>query len=287
MRNTFKVLLCTGFMGLLATAAAANTVEKIFPNAESVGEQTENAVHYLLPLGRVKEDRAAGRVQPSKYQRLDGNLVALTWRLDSALTLQDARRQVDAYLDAQKPERLFQCEGRDCGESFAWADTIFNQSVLFGSDRTQHLWVVKDRDAPRYHVLYLVERPNRRIYLHEDTLLVPVDMQSVEQAVQALSSNGRIIVGGVPVRDGQGDFNNVLERVQAWRPEVSYPLVLVLHRHGQSVRDAELAAQLRTLLKTKNIQGRVEDVGPLAPDPNAPASVWVEWVNPAWTPDQM
>jgi len=284
MLKMFKVILCTGFMGLFATAVAANTVEKIFPIAQSVGEKTENAVRYLLPLGRVKEDPKVGRIQPSKYKRVDGNLLALTWQLDSSLTLQDARKQIEAFLDNQKVERLFQCEGRDCGESFSWADSIFNQSLLFGSDRTQRLWVIKDRDAVRYHVLYLVERPNRRIYLHEDTIIVPAQMQSAEQALSVLNSRGRIIVAGVPVKAGKGDFSGVLERLSAWQPEISIPLLLVLHRHGPAVKDQGLLEQLRELLKSQKLAGKVEDVGPLAPDSNAPAPVWVEWVDPDWTP---
>ena len=285
MATLLKGLLCTGFGVLLATAVHANTVEKIFPHAESVAEHRENDVHYLLPLGRVKEDPDAGRVQPSKYQSLDGNLVSITWRLDSDLSLQDARTQVNTFLAAQKLKPLFQCEGRDCGESFSWSDAIFHQAVLFGSDRTQHVWVILDHDAPRYHVLYLVERPNRRTYLHEDTLIVPQHMRSAQQAIEAINNNGSVIVAAVPMLNGKANFDTVLQRVAAWKSEIALPLVLVLHRQGDAAREEGLANQLRTLLKARKIEGRVEDVGPFAPNPDAPDSVWVEWVNPQWKPD--
>jgi len=286
MATLLKGLLCTGFGVLLATAVHANTVEKIFPHAESVAEHRENDVHYLLPLGRVKEDPDAGRVQPSKYQSLDGNLVShLVFDDCQQHCLQDARTQVNTFLAAQKLKPLFQCEGRDCGESFSWSDAIFHQAVLFGSDRTQHVWVILDHDAPRYHVLYLVERPNRRTYLHEDTLIVPQHMRSAQQAIEAINNNGSVIVAAVPMLNGKANFDTVLQRVAAWKSEIALPLVLVLHRQGDAAREEGLANQLRTLLKARKIEGRVEDVGPFAPNPDAPDSVWVEWVNPQWKPD--
>ena len=279
------VTFFTIFFGLSALGVQANTVERVFPQAEEVSRHAEKAHHYLLPLGRIKEDRAAGRAQPSKFQRLQGELERYTWRLGSDITLLEAQQQVEEFLKQQNPERLFHCQSRDCGESFAWANGFFLESVLFGSDRAQYLWAIKDRNLPRYHVLYLVERPNRRIYLHEDSLLVPAGMETAEQVALSLDRSGRVRVGNVPYANGTADFAVVVERVKTWQPDISHPVLLVLHRHGAARQQTGLVQQLRDALKAAGVNGQVEDVGALAPDANANGPVWVEWVNDAWTPD--
>lgn len=278
------VTLFTVFFGLTATAIQANTVERIFPQAEPVAQKAEKGVHYLLPLGRVKDDRSAGRVQPSRFERLQGDLTALTWRLGTELSLQDAHQQLEAVLAAENPERLFYCEGRDCGESFLWANSIFQRPVLFGSDRNQYLWVIRDPGQPRYHILYLIERPNRRIYLHEESLLVPEGMETAGQIKLLLERVGRVRVGDVPLDGGKADFASVVSRVKAWQADVGLPVLLVLHRHGNARTQDALAEQLRKSLMDAGVTGRVEDVGALAPDANAGSLVWVEWVNEHWVP---
>ena len=279
------VTLFTVLSGLAPVVVQANTVERLFPEAEQVARRSEKVNPYLLPLGRIKEDRVAGRVQPSKFQRLQGELDALTWRLAGDVTLQDAHRQVAEFIRQQNPERLFYCESRDCGESFAWANGFFQESVLFGSDRAQYLWTFKDRNLSRYHVLYLVERPNRRLYLHEDSLLVPEGMETAGQVALSLDRSGRVRVGAVPFSDGKGDFSTVVKRVKDWRADVSHPLLLVLHRHGPARGSVGLLSQLQKALEEAGLAATVEDVGALAPDPNAGGVVWVDWVNEAWVPE--
>ena len=78
MLRAIRILLCTVFLTPLATVAAANTLERIFTQANVVDERTEQNVHYLLPLGRVKNDRKAGRAAPSHFERLQGNLAVVT-----------------------------------------------------------------------------------------------------------------------------------------------------------------------------------------------------------------
>lgn len=281
------VTLFTFFSGLAAVGVQANTLERLFPQAEQVAHRSENVDPYLLPLGRIRDDRAIGRAQPSKFQRLPGKLEGYTWRLPSDTTLQDARRQIEEFIRRQNPERLFSCESRDCGESFAWANGFFRESVLFGADRSQHLWVIRERTQPHYHVLYLVERPNRRIYLHEDSLQVPLGMETAEQVALSLDRSGRVRVGTVPFSGGKGDFSAVIKRLKDWRASVGHPLLLVLHRHGAASGSQGLQQQLRAALAEAELEGRVEDIGALAPDPNAGGIVWVDWVNESWVPESL
>ena len=284
MLRSIKVLLCTVFLASLATVAAANTLERIFTQASVVDERIEKNVHYLLPLGRVKDDRKAGRAQPSHFERLQGNLSVVTWKLEGALSLQDARQLVLTFLERQKADLLFECQGRDCGESSLWANSVFAQPLLFGSDSAQYLWVIQPREASRYHVLYLVERPNRRLYFHEETLTVPAGEMSAAAAQTALKATGRVVVGRVPVLDGKANFSDIVTRVAQWKDTISLPPVLVIHRHGETVAMTGLQQQLLDALTSAGVQAQVEDVGPLAPDVDAPGMIWVEWVNTAWYP---
>lgn len=284
MPHAIKVLLCTGFLACLATVAAANPVEQIFTQANVVGQRTAHDVQYLLPLGRVKDDRKAGRAQPAKFERLQGNLAAVTWKLEGALSLQDARQLVLTYLERQKADLLFECSGRDCGESALWANGVFAQPLLFGSDRAQHLWAIRDRDVSRYHVLYLVERPNRRLYFHEETLTVPAGMVSADDAKAALKAVGRVLLGGVPLVDNVPDFSVVAQKVKDWQVATGLDPVLVIHRHGDAAALPPMQTQLTAALASLGIQARVEDIGPLAPHLDAPGLVWVEWINPQWAP---
>ena len=277
------VALFSLFFGFSA-AVQANTVDRIFPQADQVSRQSEKTLHYLLPLGRIKEDRQAGRVQPSRSQRLEGDLERYTWRLASDTALLDARTQIEAFLKEQNPERLFQCEARDCGDSVFWANNFFAESVLFGADRSQFLWVIKDRNTSRYHVLYLVERPNKRIYLHEDSLLVPAGMETAEQVALSLERSGRVRLGKLAINNDKVDFTALIEKVKLWQAENGKPVVLVLHRHGSFRQQPELIKQLRDALAKAGLQGKAEDVGALAPDPNAVGAVWVDWVNEDWAP---
>jgi len=286
MLRAIKVLLCTVFLGSLATVTTANTLERIFTQANVVDERSEQNVHYLLPLGRVKEDRKAGRAVPSQFERLQGNLVAVTWKLEGALSLLDARQLILAFLERQKADLMFECEARDCGESALWANGVFGQPLLFGSDRAQFMWVIRSREASRYHVLYLVERPNRRLYFHEETLTVPAGEVSAAAAQTALKARGRVMVGRVPVLEGKANFADIVTRVVQWKETVSLPPVLVIHRHGETVAMTGLQQQLMEALTGAGVQAQVEDVGPLAPDVDAPGLIWVEWVNTAWYPGQ-
>ncbi|HVL01074.1 MAG TPA: DUF4892 domain-containing protein [Dongiaceae bacterium] len=284
MRRAINFLLCTVFIACLATGAAANTLERIFTQANVVDERTEQDIHYLLPLGRVKDDRKAGRALPSHYERLEGNLAVVTWKLEGALSLGDARQLMLTFLERQKADLMFECAGRDCGESSLWANGIFAQPLLFGSDRAQYLWVLRSREAPRYHVLYLVERPNRRLYFHEETLTVPAGELSADGAQSALKNRGRVVVGRVGLLDNKADFGEVVARVSQWKAGISFPPVLVIHRHGETTALTGLTQQLTDALTAAGITAQVEDVGALAPDIDAPGMIWVEWVNTAWYP---
>ena len=269
------------FLASFTQPAAA--VERIFQQAKIVSEKQDDQRHYLLPLGRVKLDRALGRDVPSEYKRLDGMFESVVWELTGNLTIAEAKALTEEYIGSAKFELLFACFSRDCGDSFAWANSVFGEALLYGNDRTQSLWVVKDKGQRRYHVFYLIERPNRRSYFYEETLFVP-DLTLDESVIrELLKSQGHVILGEIPFHDGAADFNPVLEKLL---PHVAAipPQLLVLHRHNSALEQTGLAQQLKQALQSKGVQVDVKDVANLAPRVSAPGNAWVEWVMPDWKP---
>jgi hypothetical protein len=275
------VFLFVVFLACFTQPAAA--VERIFQQARIVSEKQDDKRHYLLPLGRVKPDRALGRDLPAEYKRLDGAFESVVWELTGNQTIAESQAQVQDYIDSTKFELLFACFSRDCGESFAWANSVFNEALLYGNDRTQSLWVVKDKGQRRYHVFYLIQRPNRRAYFYEETLHIP-DLALDESVIRdLLKQQGHVVLGEVPFHDGAADFTPVLDKLL---PHVAAipPKLLVLHRHNSALEQTGLAGQLVQVLKDKGIEVEVRDVANLAPRTSAPGNAWVEWVMPDWKP---
>jgi hypothetical protein len=279
--TTFLVMIT---LSSLSTYSIANTTERVFSQATLISQQSEENKHYLLPLGRVKLDRSAGRDLPTKYKRLSGDYSAIVWQITSGISLQEAQDQVNEFVADPHFDMLFQCSSRDCGVSFSWANSVFEKPILYGSDRNQSMWVVKDKGARRYHLFYLIERPNRHLYFYEETLYVP-DLVLDENVIRTLlQREGRVVLGEILLQDGKADVTALVDRVAVHAGQVT-PELLVIHRHGAQTRDLKLTSLLSNALKKAGIQGvHIEDVANLAPRSDAPGEIWVEWVNPNWVP---
>lgn len=273
---TFTAIPVSGYSG-----------EHFFPQAKVIAERGQENHHYLLPLGRVKRDRDLGRDVPSSYKRLEGRFSSTLWELERDFPLREAREIVTTKLDVPGYEILFSCEGRDCGESFAWANSVFDQAKVYGNDRSQSLWTVRDRGAQRYHVFYLVERPNRRTYFYHESLEVPDLALDADVIQQLLEQQGYVVLGEVMIRDGrEPDFGLVVEKIKKHGSQLA-PELLVIHRQGdigEVAQSLSLQKSLVSALADIGVQAQVEDVSNLAPRADAPSSIWVEWVNPDWKP---
>jgi len=280
-----NILKIAGFIGGLALAGLSNSVlagEQIFHDAKILQEKQQENRHYLAPLGRVKPDRNLGTDVPSRYKRLEGVYSSVLWELTGDQTLQEAQQEVSAALSSSRYEMLFSCVGRDCGESYAWANSIFSQPLLYGNDRSQSLWTVKDRGAQRYHVFYLVERPNRRRYFYEEVLDVPDMLLDKRMIEELLDRQGYLVLGEILFHDGKPELQPLIDKI---KPHVGsvMPLQLVIHVHDPAA-PKDLAEQLADSLKAAGIIVPVTSVGNLAPRESAPGKVWVEWVKPDWAP---
>ena len=87
-----KILIGLLGFGLIMASwqGFAQTTEVIFQDTKVVKQAEQADRHYMLPLGRVKLDRVAGRNIPAKYKRLQGQFSSTVWELTGDVPLEEA-----------------------------------------------------------------------------------------------------------------------------------------------------------------------------------------------------
>ena len=149
---------------------------------------------------------------------------------------------IEHYDLALKDDRLFECRGRDCGRSNQWANQVFGQPLLYGPDANQYY--VAARRGNRLLSIYLVQRGNRRLYVHLQELTTSDDVAVNADArlVERLTGRGHARIQGVsPNPLGQlGDDD--LERLRAVGRRISVlqrsTVYVVCHLYGPGDIDA-------------------------------------------------
>lgn len=145
-----------------------------YPRAELVDHETSEVIGHVIGLGAIQKVRGQWRLE--HQARLSGNLVRYTWRIvdgySSAELFEEIAEELPAY---DSVEVLFRCEGRSCGRSVQWANRIFGQRVLYGTEESQRYRVTAFRtaDGADYRlILYASARTADRHYLHAELLRV-------------------------------------------------------------------------------------------------------------------
>ncbi|WP_178116203.1 DUF4892 domain-containing protein [Pseudomonas sp. LD120] len=120
----------------------------------------------VYPLGSVR--KISGKLRFEGQVSARGNLTAITYRLPPERTSNEAFTLAREALQKQGAELLFWCQARDCGESSLWANEVFGNAKLYGSDE-QQAYLLLRLAAPQDNslvALYSITRGNRRAYLH-------------------------------------------------------------------------------------------------------------------------
>ncbi|WP_415895933.1 DUF4892 domain-containing protein [Neptuniibacter sp. PT34_22] len=137
-----------------------------FPRSTIVQyKEIENADYRFVLGGLEKID---GVIAPEKEERLSGKLYQLTYRIPQNHSSEEVFSFFAAQLQEQGATEQFNCQGRACGSSNQWANTIFKYSRLYGLDTTQRVATFKNDQ--RYFALYSVQRGNKKVYLRLDVL---------------------------------------------------------------------------------------------------------------------
>ncbi len=271
-----------------AGLAAGSEVEQLFESVNRLDQKQINDHSYILPMGRIKKDRVTGRDLPDKYQKLRGDFSSTVWELKGDITRLEAKNTVAEFAQSPIYEMVFQCYGRDCGESFAWANAMFNQPTLYGSDRTQTLWVVQHKTLNQYQLYYLIERPNRRLYLYREILTPSGGSKGGIPVEQTLGLEGRVVLVNLDPDNWKAGMDELVNKLEGMTDSLEAGQVLVVHRHGAQGAALDKSRLLEAMGQALAAGGldelKMHDVGNLAPNRAAESCCWIELVNTNWRP---
>lgn len=128
---------------------------------------------HLIPLGAIEKVR--GVWAPRDRERLTGSLESVTWRVLDGYTSEEMVQELDDRLAEHEGADLrFRCEARACGSSVQWANKIFGERLLYGTESSQRYRVYAlEHDGANYRVLiYGSARSSDRQYLHAEALKI-------------------------------------------------------------------------------------------------------------------
>lgn len=143
------------------------------PYAERIDQSDRKVRAHLVGLGRIKKVR--GDWSPEKLERLNGRVLSSTWRITegagSALMFDEAVAAIEERDDARL---LFSCEARACGASVQWANMVFGQRILYGTESSQRYsaYALGEEGEARHRVVvYASARTSARQYLHTEIVI--------------------------------------------------------------------------------------------------------------------
>jgi hypothetical protein len=141
-----------------------------FPASKIVAFEQTSERERIYPQGSIR--RISGRLRYEREVALQGQLTAVTYQLPRTHSADEVFTAARKALQAQDAELLYWCQGRECGSSSLWANSVFDQSTLYGSD-DQQAYVLMRLAEPRHNsllALYSITRGNKRAYLHAELL---------------------------------------------------------------------------------------------------------------------
>jgi hypothetical protein len=160
--------LCILGLGLVSSYGYSNQTLEQFKGANLIKHDQSSQVDYALPLANLK--KSARTWIPIKAKQVQGELSSSLFKFgrnESLLPIYDFyRKQMTASSNI-----LYECSGRTCGSSNAWANNFFNDYRLYGADANQYLLVVDGAtQGSGYQVLYLNRRGAGDVMLRLDSI---------------------------------------------------------------------------------------------------------------------
>lgn len=141
-----------------------------------VSSEKDAAADEFILLSSIK--KVNGKWRAKKRERFLGQINSRMLEFDS-IDIQSVRDAIAQYAKHKKWSLVYDCQGLDCGRSHAWANEIFKRRRLTGIDATQSYSVWRSTpSAGDWHIVYLIERGDRRIYLYSQTLLTSSERET-------------------------------------------------------------------------------------------------------------
>lgn len=188
----------------LADVAGSSDLDYLprFARAEIIDYRNQDNVERIYPQGAIR--RISGRLRVDTEVDVVGRLSVRTYELPGGHSSAEAFAQARRALLAQGARALHWCEGRECGASSLWANSVFGNARLYGPDE-QQAYLLLQRAAPHQDTLlalYAITRGNRRAYLHVETLEAAQPLASylpnAETLLRQLRDSGELSLGELP-----------------------------------------------------------------------------------------
>lgn len=158
-----------------------------FPGSEIVTFREQADQERLYPQGTVR--RISGRLRYEREVLVQGALTAVTYELPRTHSANEVFAQAREALQDQDAQLLYWCQGRECGSSSLWANSVFGNSTLYGSDDQQAYALLRlaEPNENSLVALYSITRGNRRAYLHAEQLAADQPLAKVLPTPATLS----------------------------------------------------------------------------------------------------
>ena len=286
-----RIALLTLLLGTVCSApAGAGTVDSEpgfapFPRSavESRTAVADEPVRVFL--GSVSEVNNELRVSDSIRKRWSG--FERTLRVGRNLSVDEVADYYRSRIREKEATVLFECEGRACGNSNVWANRVFEESRLYGRDDAQKYWVTawpESGNRVQVNTLYLIERGNREIFVHEQALRLAEGERLPGVALKERRVFGPVVVPWSSPESPTMDVTAaVYDRILALADEHPDGLLYLVgfspledERLDRVMDQTGTAVQrLQTLLEERGVSGeriRTRVLGPLVPTVEAERS---------------
>lgn len=214
-----------------------------FPRSNIVQYREANNLDYRLITGGL--EKVNGIITPEAEQRLSGELVQLTYRIPANHSAEEAYLFLANQIINNGADELFSCQGRACGSSNQWANTIFKYSRLYGVDNSQWYGVFQSKGL--YFTLYTVQRGNKRVYLRLEVLETDLKSQT-----KSLSKPLEVNF------DGSEEHFNKLVAFLHNNPSQRVWLVASSNQEGSFQQQIDEGSQLASSLKERLVAKGIE-----------------------------
>ena len=256
----------------LGTLTASAAGLPVYPGAELVESQSGGAVERnQIILSSLKKIRNV--LEPDQIISVRGSRSTQTYYVPGVRNVEVV---IEHYKDsaAQGYETLFTCQGRTCGSSNYWANTVFKNSILYGPEQFQYYWVGQDNATKHYHLVYLGRRGTQKIYLQHEAIVV--ENQGVARAINGMQFGSSGIIR-LPLSEFEADLDELAVVLLRQLPENSTTRVaIVVHDYQQELetleqaidRTSNQAERLKRQLINQGLAGqRLEayGIGPISP----------------------
>lgn len=121
-------------------------------------------IEKIYPLGSIR--RISGNLRFTDEVLVRGSQQRLTLQLAPTQSAMDAFTAVRQELHDSDAQIIYWCEGRECGPSNLWANSVLFNSRLYGPDERQAYSVFRLQQQSELVVVYAVTRGNGRGMLH-------------------------------------------------------------------------------------------------------------------------